>query len=147
MTVLWVWEASGPSAKGSGVCGDEALARRAASTWMREHKADSGIVEQVRMASCGEDLLPCYERTGLALRAKQYTDGRIAFYTVPPSGNRSPLTAREHEVALLAATGLRSAEIAARLFVSVRTVDAHLRAAYAKTGTGTRVRLANWLRA
>src|ERR1700733_4914379 len=113
---------------------------------MREHGADGGVIEQVRMASCGEDLLPCYERTGLLLRAKRYSDGRIVFYTAPAGGTGSPLTAREHEVAELAATGLRSAEIAERLFLSVRTIDAYLRAAYAKTGTGTRVRLANWLR-
>lgn len=130
----------------SGVCGDEARARRAASAWMRAHAADRGILEQVRMVTLGEDLLTCYERTGLALRAKRYSDGRISFYAAPPDGAGSPLTAREHEVAVLGG-GLRSAEIAARQFVSVRTVDAHLRAAYAKTGTGTRVRLANWLRA
>jgi DNA-binding CsgD family transcriptional regulator len=47
---------------------------------------------------------------------------------------------------MLAAAGLTSREIAAQLFISVRTVECHLRAAYAKTGTGTRVRLANWLR-
>lgn len=146
MTVLWAWEASAAAAGGTGVCDDEARARRTASAWMRAHGADRGIVEQVRMASCGEDLVPCYERTGLALRAKRYSDGRVAFYAAPPGGPRSPLTAREHEVAQLAASGLRSGEIARRLFVSVRTVDAHLRSAYAKTGTGSRVRLTNWLR-
>jgi DNA-binding CsgD family transcriptional regulator len=58
-----------------------------------------------------------------------------------------PLTPREREVAGLAASGMQSKQIAARLTVSVRTVDAHLRNAYAKTGAGNRVQLANWLRA
>ena len=42
---------------------------------------------------------------------------------------------------------MTSKQIARQLCIAKRTVDAHLRAAYAKTGTGTRVRLANWLRA
>jgi DNA-binding CsgD family transcriptional regulator len=112
---------------------------------MRAHHAGTGLVEQVRLVTRG-DLLPGYERTGLALRAKQYSDGRVSFYRVPPGARGSPLTAREHEVAVLAAEGLRSAEIAVKLFVSLQTVHSHLRSAYAKTGTGSRVRLANWLR-
>jgi DNA-binding CsgD family transcriptional regulator len=56
-----------------------------------------------------------------------------------------PLTNRELEVALLAARGMRSADIARLLFVSPRTVHTHLRHAYAKTGTGNRVQLLNWL--
>ena len=56
------------------------------------------------------------------------------------------LTARERETALLVAEGLTDRQIAARLFVSERTVHAHLRAAFAKTGARNRVQLANWLR-
>jgi DNA-binding CsgD family transcriptional regulator len=52
------------------------------------------------------------------------------------------LTAREREVALLAARGLSDQEIADRLFVSVRTVHAHLRSAYAKLGVSSRKELA-----
>jgi DNA-binding CsgD family transcriptional regulator len=57
----------------------------------------------------------------------------------------APLTARELEVAGLVAEGLKDSQIAARLCISVRTVHAHLGAAYAKSGTGSRVRLLNWL--
>ena len=56
----------------------------------------------------------------------------------------------ERQVAELAARGLLSKEIARRLYMSERTVHAHLRHAYAKTGTaggpGARGRLAEWLR-
>lgn len=45
-----------------------------------------------------------------------------------------PLTGREHEIALLARSGLTSAEIAARLVLSVRTVDTHLARVYRKLG-------------
>jgi DNA-binding CsgD family transcriptional regulator len=48
------------------------------------------------------------------------------------------LTAREREVALLAAAGLSSREIADRLVLSVRTVDNHLQRAYRKLGVTRR---------
>ncbi len=45
-----------------------------------------------------------------------------------------PLTAREREIANLAARGLTNREIASRLVVSVRTVDNHLHHIYSKLG-------------
>ena len=48
------------------------------------------------------------------------------------------LTPREREVALLAAAGSSSREIAAALVVSVRTVDNHLQSAYRKLGVTRR---------
>jgi DNA-binding CsgD family transcriptional regulator len=48
------------------------------------------------------------------------------------------LTPREREIALLAAAGCSSREIADRLVVSVRTVDNHLRNAYRKLGVTRR---------
>lgn len=57
------------------------------------------------------------------------------------------LTAREREIAMLAAGGLRSREIAERLVVSVRTVDNHLQRAYRKLGVSRRDELAAVLRA
>ena len=49
-----------------------------------------------------------------------------------------PLTNREKEVLELAATGLKNKEIAERLFVSVRTVEAHLGNTFAKLGVSSR---------
>jgi DNA-binding CsgD family transcriptional regulator len=63
--------------------------------------------------------------------------------TRPERGTR--LTARELETARLAAEGLTDRQIAARMSISERTVHAHLRSAYAKTETGTRLRLSIWL--
>jgi DNA-binding CsgD family transcriptional regulator len=48
------------------------------------------------------------------------------------------LTARELEVLRLLCDGLRNAEIAARLHRSVRTVDHHLAAVFAKLGVESR---------
>ena len=50
----------------------------------------------------------------------------------------TPLTAREREVASLAADGLPSDVIAKRLFVSVRTVDNHMQHVYQKLGIASR---------
>jgi DNA-binding CsgD family transcriptional regulator len=52
-----------------------------------------------------------------------------------------PLTRREREVALLAANGMASKEIARRLHLSVRTVDNHLQSSYAKLGLAGREEL------
>ena len=54
----------------------------------------------------------------------------------------SPLTTREHEIAVLAAKGLSSKQIAERLVLSVRTVDNHLQRTYVKLGTTSRKELA-----
>jgi DNA-binding CsgD family transcriptional regulator len=56
------------------------------------------------------------------------------------------LTGREREVAELAADGVRSREIADRLFLSPRTVENHLQRVYAKLGVSGRVELAPALR-
>jgi DNA-binding CsgD family transcriptional regulator len=53
----------------------------------------------------------------------------------------SPLTARELEVARLAAQRLSNRQIAARLGISTRTVETHLLHAYDKLGVADRSRL------
>jgi len=60
----------------------------------------------------------------------------------PAVGSRYDLTARESEVAGLAAGGLADREIAARLVVSVRTVESHLARVYRKLGVSSRADLA-----
>jgi non-specific serine/threonine protein kinase len=62
--------------------------------------------------------------------------------TVSPSG----LSEREHEVARLVAEGLTNKAIAARLQLSVRTVDSHVRHALTKLALDNRTQLASWTR-
>jgi DNA-binding CsgD family transcriptional regulator len=75
------------------------------------------------------------ERARKELRAAGYAvahqDGR----------NAAELTAQEREIAELAATGLTNKQIAERLFISHRTVGAHLYQIYPKLGIASRVAL------
>ena len=52
--------------------------------------------------------------------------------------NAASLTAREMDVLELVVSGLRNAEIAARLFLSVKTVDHHVSAILRKLGVRSR---------
>jgi DNA-binding CsgD family transcriptional regulator len=58
-----------------------------------------------------------------------------------PSATESMLTAREAEIARLVAEGLSNREIAARLFLSHRTVEAHLSRMYTKLAVRSRTEL------
>ena len=62
----------------------------------------------------------------------------------PPPGSRPALTRREAEVAALAARGMTNRDIAAQLFLSVRTVEVHVAHILTKLGFHTRTQLAAW---
>jgi len=62
----------------------------------------------------------------------------------PPPASRHGLTRREREVAALAARGLTNRDIAAQLFLSVRTVEVHVDHILTKLGFHTRTQLAAW---
>jgi DNA-binding NarL/FixJ family response regulator len=58
-----------------------------------------------------------------------------------PPGHREPLTGLELQVAELAAAGLSNKQIGARLYMSHRTVGAHLYRIFPKLGVSTRAAL------
>jgi len=71
--------------------------------------------------------------------------GRVGGASTPLVAHRSgtgPLTAREGEIAHLAAQGLSNRQIADRLVVSERTVENHLYRVFIKLGVGSREELA-----
>jgi len=72
------------------------------------------------------------------------TDEAIEFACTPGAASR--LTARQQEVALLAANGLTNRTIAEQLHLSVRTVETHVNAALSELGLHSRIQLADWAR-
>ena len=67
--------------------------------------------------------------------------------TVPPALRRLGITSRELDVLALVADALPTREIAARLFLSPRTVEHHVASLLARTGSRSRTELAAFARA
>ncbi len=82
------------------------------------------------------DARPWVDRTAQELRASGET-ARKRDVTEP-----TRLTPQELQVATRVSEGLSNREVAAKLFLSPRTIDFHLRNVFAKTGVTSRVELA-----
>ncbi|WP_169951833.1 LuxR family transcriptional regulator [Microbispora sp. H11081] len=94
--------------------------------------------------------LEMFERYGARLwSAHARAELRAAGESVRPSGSRSEagrlLTAQQFQIAGLVAEGATNREVAARLFISPRTVEHHLRNIFARLGVRSRVELARLL--
>jgi DNA-binding CsgD family transcriptional regulator len=98
-------------------------------------------------AEAADAAAAAFREAGRAASARS-ASARAALWLESCEGARPPtlgagqeateLTPREREVAMLAAGGLSSREIAERLVVSVRTVDNHLQRVYRKLGVTRR---------
>jgi predicted ATPase/DNA-binding CsgD family transcriptional regulator len=90
------------------------------------------------------------EITALALTNADVLPDQSGALSQPDPGDdwhgSEVLTAREREIAVLVGSGLSNREIAARLVISKRTVDAHVNHIFSKLGLTSRVQLAIWLR-
>ncbi|GIH63488.1 helix-turn-helix transcriptional regulator [Microbispora siamensis] len=94
--------------------------------------------------------LETFERYGARLWSEHArAELRAAGESVRPSGSRSEagrlLTAQQFQIAALVAEGATNREVAARLFISPRTVEHHLRNIFARLGVRSRVELTRLL--
>src|SRR5690242_6263958 len=119
---------------------------------LHDQGAGYPLEEIVRLAAEDADVLPPHPAgAGTALPPHP---ARAGTALAPPprsgqpgSGQPSPsLTSRELEIAGLVGEGLSNRQIAERLLISKRTVDAHIEHIYGKLGVSSRVALASWLR-
>jgi predicted ATPase/DNA-binding CsgD family transcriptional regulator len=94
----------------------------------------------------GDDRFDTIHRRGMGLPVADVI-ALAKGQTAPPEASSSggTLTRRELEVAALVADGLGNREIAERLVLSKRTVDAHLDHIFAKLGFSSRAQLAVWI--
>jgi len=117
----------------------------------------AALLEVAERFAAADALLVAAEAAGAAaaahreagrLSSARAAAARAALWLTTCEGARPPtmlvapeavdLTPREREIALLAAAGASSREIAGRLVLSVRTVDNHLQNAYRKLGVTRR---------
>jgi DNA-binding CsgD family transcriptional regulator len=110
--------------------------------WLRRENRRLDARAQLRIA---HDLFTTIGMEAFAERARmelQATGEHVRAHTVE---TRDDLTAQERQIAELARDGLSNPEIGARLFLSPRTVEWHLRHVFAKLGIKSRRELARAL--
>jgi DNA-binding CsgD family transcriptional regulator len=117
------------------VCFEQARTQLLYGAWLRRARRKADARTQLRAAIDELDRIgaaPWAERARAELGATGAT-------TPPPDRTGPPwLTPQELQVARLAARGLSNRDIAARLFLSPRTVGYHLYKAYPKLGVASR---------
>jgi DNA-binding CsgD family transcriptional regulator len=106
--------------------------------WLRRGRRRTDARQQLRTA---HEMFVTMGADGFAERARRelLATGETARIRAVETSNQ--LTAQETQVASLARDGLSNAEIGARLFLSPRTVQYHLRKVFAKLGITSRTQL------
>jgi predicted ATPase/DNA-binding CsgD family transcriptional regulator len=136
--------------------GKHRMALRLAGAAEAYREAYESALPEPNRAYLDSWLAPSFKAAGSAA-ARLVTEGRQMTLTVAleyaltdepeeawRTGPGQALTRREAEVAVLAARGLTNRDIAARLCLSVRTVEVHVDRILTKLGFRTRTQLAAW---
>jgi DNA-binding CsgD family transcriptional regulator len=127
-------------AKGSGRPFEAARTHLVYGEWLRREKRRSAAAVQLTSA------VEAFDKLGAITWAERSTAelaavGQAAARAKAP-GVLARLTPQEYQIVMLAARGLSNREIAARLFLSHRTVGYHLYKAYPKLDVCARAQLA-----
>ncbi|MDH2415260.1 LuxR family transcriptional regulator [Nocardioides sp. CER19] len=110
--------------------------------WLRRQRRALEARRYLRMARDTFDILGLHtwsNHSRIELRAAGERT------TEPQSSPADVLTPQEFQIARMAGTGLTNREIGKQLYISHRTVGAHLASVYAKLGIGSRVQLSDAL--
>jgi DNA-binding CsgD family transcriptional regulator len=115
---------------------------RARAAWGELHGGEPG-------AAALRGALEVFERLGARRHADRARSVLRALGVAAPAHRRrqgsGPLTVREREIAVLAAQGLTTAELAARLYISPKTAATHVKRIYARLGVGSRAALVRYV--
>jgi DNA-binding CsgD family transcriptional regulator len=103
--------------------------------WLRRENRRANAREQLRTA---RDTLAAIGAEAFAERARHELLAAGEAVRQPTAEPVSALSAQETHIARLAADGHTNSEIGAQLYLSVRTVEWHLRNIFAKLGVGSR---------
>jgi DNA-binding CsgD family transcriptional regulator len=110
--------------------------------WLRREGRRVDAREQLRTA---HEMLAAIGMEAFAERARKELQATGENVRKRTAGTRDDLTPQERQIARLAREGLSNPEISARLFLSSRTVEWHLRNVFTKLGIRSRRELANAL--
>jgi DNA-binding CsgD family transcriptional regulator len=124
------------------VRGEHARAHLLFGEWLRREGRRVDAREQLRTAHRMFTDMRMEAFAGRAGRELQATGGTVRKRRAE---TRDELTAQESQIARLARDGLSNPEIGARLFLSPRTVEWHLRKVFTKLGIRSRLELARAL--
>ena len=129
----------------------EAIWRSVPTTILEPFRADHDRTYADARAALGAANFETAHRAGLEMTPDEVVDYVLE---VRPSTTRAvarepllsdgQLSRREMEVAELVADGATNAQVAARLFISERTVESHLASIFNKLGVDTRLQVARW---
>jgi DNA-binding NarL/FixJ family response regulator len=97
--------------------------------------------ERSRSTVVLRDALAVFEQLGMKLWADRARAELAGPHTKTQAGQQDVLTATELRVAELAASGMTNRDVAAKLFISSKTVEATLARVYRKLGIGSRAEL------
>ena len=126
------------SLSSSHLCHYRARARLLYGEWLRREGRRADAREQLRSAV---DLFDRMGAEGFAERSRRELVATGETVRNRRNDARGQLTPQEEQIARLAADGHTNQEIAAQLFLSVRTVEWHLRKIFAKLGINSRRQL------
>ena len=104
---------------------------------------DVAAAEDRARSRLGEAGYEAARAAGSAMRRDQTVDVALSVLSAPVAG-QSPLSRREREVLRLIAQGRSNQEIADALFISIRTVKAHVTNIFTKVGVSSRSAAAAW---